>query len=254
LVASLADLHFAPTHAAADALRAETVAGAVHVTGNTGIDALCWTAGRLIERPELAAGLDAVAARVAGRRLILVTAHRRENHGEAMASIARAVRRIAARPDVAVLLPLHPNPAAGDAMAAMLADATNVLPVPPLDYPHFVRALGLCHLVLTDSGGVQEEAPSLGKPVLVLRRTTERPEGVAAGTARLVGADEDRIVEETVRLLDDPQAHAAMARAYNPYGDGRAARRIAAILRHTHGIAGQGRCDPGERAYIEALP
>jgi len=244
IVAALADLHFAPTDTAAAALRAENVTGAIHVTGNSGIDALRWTAARIAERPELAAGLDDVAERFGDRRIVLVTAHRRENHGPAMASIARAIVRIAARTDTAVLLPLHPNPAAGYALEAALAGAANVVRVPPLDYPHFVRALGLCHLVLTDSGGVQEEAPALGRPVLVLRNTTERPEGVAAGTARLVGTEEERVVAETVRLLDDPGAHAAMARAHNPYGDGQAAPRIAAILAEAHGIGGQDRCGP----------
>lgn len=250
IVATIAGLHFAPTDSAAAALRAENVAGSIHVTGNTGIDALRLTAARLADRPALARGLDPVARGVAGRHLILVTAHRRENHGPAMVSIARAILRIAARPDVRVLLPLHPNPAAGRALEAAFGATENVVRVPALDYPHFVRALSLCHLVLTDSGGVQEEAPALGKPVLVMRETTERPEGVAAGTARLVGTDEERIVAEVFRLLDDPAAHAAMARAHNPYGDGHAADRIAAILARSPGESGQGRCDPGHGAYI----
>lgn len=244
LIASIADLHFAPTETAARALRAENVAGSVHVTGNTGIDALRIAAARLAECPDLATCLDGIVKRLGGRKLILVTAHRRENHGAAMVSIARAIARIAERPDVLILLPLHPNPAAGGVLETHLRQTENVIMAPPLDYLPFVQALSMCHLVLTDSGGVQEEAPAFGKPVLVLRDTTERPEGAAARTARLVGTDEDRIVAETTRLLDDPSAHAAMARAHNPYGDGRAAQRIAAILSETHRGRSQGRCDP----------
>lgn len=233
IVAPIAAHHFAPTDTAAAALIAEAIDPAtVHVTGNTVIDALCWTRDRVAADPSLAAGLDDIAARFAGRRLVLVTTHRRENFGGGMTAIARAIGRIADRPDVAVLFPVHPNPAVGPAMDAVLAGRDNVARIAPLDYPHFVRALGLCTLVLTDSGGVQEEAPALGKPVLVMRETTERPEGVAAGTARLVGTDEDRIVSEVFTLLDDSRAHAAMARAHNPFGDGRAADRIAETLHH----------------------
>jgi UDP-N-acetylglucosamine 2-epimerase (non-hydrolysing) len=233
IVAPIARWHFAPTDTAAAALRAETIpADAIHVTGNTVIDALHWTRGRIAADPTLAAGLDPVAARLAGKRLILVTTHRRENFGEGMAAIARAIIRIAAREDVGVLFPVHPNPAVGATMAAMLGDHPRVALVDPLDYPQFVRALGLAEIVLTDSGGVQEEAPALGKPVLVLRETTERPEGVAARTAKLVGTDEERIVSEIFTLLDDKAAYGAMAQAHNPYGDGHAAARIAEILAH----------------------
>ena len=228
IVAPIAALHFAPTRTAADALLRENIrADTVHVTGNTVIDALHWTEARVAAAPSLAAGLDAVADRFAGKRLILVTTHRRENFGGGMEAIARAIGRIAERPDVAVLFPVHPNPAVGPVMDAILGDRPNVARVEPLDYPHFVRALALCDLVLTDSGGVQEEAPALGKPVLVMRETTERPEGVEAGTARLVGTDENRIVSEVFTLLDDSGAYAAMARAHNPFGDGHAAERIA---------------------------
>jgi UDP-N-acetylglucosamine 2-epimerase (non-hydrolysing) len=129
-----------------------------------------------------------------------------------------------------VIVPLHPNPHVRRVMTAELAGLGNVALIEPLDYPHFARLLAVCHLMLTDSGGVQEEAPAFGKPVLVLRETTERPEGVAAGTARLVGTNADRIVAETERLLDDPAAYAAMARALNPFGDGRSAVRIAELL------------------------
>ncbi len=236
IVAPIAALHFAPTETAAAALRAETIrADTIHVTGNTVIDALHWTRDRVAADPGLAAGLDDIAARFAGKRLILITTHRRENFGDGMGQIARAIGRIAARDDVAVLFPVHPNPNVVSVMDAILGDRPNVARVEPLDYPHFVRALGLADIVLTDSGGVQEEAPALGKPVLVMRETTERPEGVAAGTAKLIGADEDRIVSEIFTLLDDKAAYAAMAHAHNPYGDGHAAERIAGIVAHAVG-------------------
>ncbi len=230
IVAPIADLHFAPTDTAAAALVRENVTTGVHVTGNTVIDALHWTQARIAELSALAAGLDPIAERFAGKQVVLVTTHRRENFGGGMEAIARAIARIADRPDVAVLFPVHPNPNVGPVMDAILGDRPNVARVAPLDYPHFVRALGMCHLALTDSGGVQEEAPALAKPVLVMRETTERPEGIAAGTAKLIGADEDRIVSEVFTLLDDKAAYAAMARAHNPYGDGHAAARIAGVI------------------------
>ena len=230
IVAPIANLHFAPTDTAAAALARENVTAGVHVTGNTVIDALHWTRDRIAADPSLAAGLDDIAARFEGKRIVLVTTHRRENFGDGMASIARAIARIAARDDVAVLFPMHPNPNVVSVMDAILGDNPNVARIEPLDYPHFIRALGLCYLALTDSGGVQEEAPALGKPVLVMRDTTERPEGVEAGTAKLIGSDEDRIVSEVFTLLDDKAAYAAMARAHNPFGDGHASQRIAGIV------------------------
>jgi UDP-N-acetylglucosamine 2-epimerase (non-hydrolysing) len=231
VIGSIAALHCAPTETAAAALRAENhPPAAVHVTGNTVIDALHWTARHIAERPELIAGLAQLESRFAGKRLIGVTAHRRESFGDGMRSIARAIRRLAVRRDVAVIFPLHPNPGVRRVMAAELAGLDNVALIEPLDYPQFARLLDLAWLMLSDSGGVQEEAPAFGTPVLVLRETTERPEGIAAGTARLVGTDADRIVRETERLLDDPAAHAAMARAHNPFGDGRSAARIVELL------------------------
>ncbi|WP_174284595.1 non-hydrolyzing UDP-N-acetylglucosamine 2-epimerase [Sphingomonas bacterium] len=230
IVAPIADLHFAPTDTAATALARENVTAGVHVTGNTVIDALLWTRERIAAVPALAAELDPVAKRFADKRIVLVTTHRRENFGDGMAGIARAIGRIADRDDVAVIFPMHPNPNVGAVMDAILGERANVARIAPLDYPHFIRALGMCDLALTDSGGVQEEAPSLGKPVLVMRETTERPEGIAAGTARLVGTDPDRIVSEVFTLLDDNAAHARMARAHNPFGDGRASARIARII------------------------
>lgn len=236
VVACIADLNFAPTQAAADALLAENRDPAsIHITGNTVIDALLHMRARIAQERSLAAGLDGLAARFAGRRIIAVTSHRRENFGGGMEAIARAIRGIAAREDVAVIFPVHPNPNVRAVMDAQLAGLGNVAMIDPLDYPHFVRLLDMCHIVLTDSGGVQEEAPSLGKPVLVMRETTERPEGVQAGTARLVGTDEARIITEIFTLLDDEDAYAAMARAHNPFGDGKAAERIARVIANASG-------------------
>ncbi|MGN6287792.1 MAG: non-hydrolyzing UDP-N-acetylglucosamine 2-epimerase [Sphingopyxis terrae] len=232
---AVADLHFAPTETAAAALRAENVsAERIYVTGNTVIDALLATKARIDENPSLAAGLDPLVERFAGRRIVAVTSHRRENFGDGMRAIAEAIAAIAARADVAVIFPVHPNPQVRSAMEPLLAARSNVALIDPLDYPHFVRLLAEADLVLTDSGGVQEEAPSLGKPVLVMRETTERPEGITAGTAKLVGTDKDRIVTEIFSLLDDSEAYSAMARAHNPFGDGLAAQRIAEIVARAH--------------------
>lgn len=231
IVAPIADQHFAPTETAAEALRRENIAPAmIHITGNTVIDALLATRIRLDADPAMGAGLDEIATRFAGKRVILVTTHRRENFGGGMENIARAIGRIADRDDVAILFPVHPNPNVLSVMDRMLGDRANVARIDPLDYPHFVRALGLCDIALTDSGGVQEEAPALGKPVLVMRETTERPEGVVAGTAKLIGTDSDRIVSEIFTLLDDSVAYSTMARAHNPFGDGHASQRIARIV------------------------
>ena len=237
IVAPIADQHFAPTQTAADALLRENIAAdTVHVTGNTVIDALLATQARIEADPALAAGLDPLAARFAGKRIVLVTTHRRENFGGGMENIARAIARIAERDDLAVIFPVHPNPNVVSVMDRILGDRTNIARIDPLDYPHFIRALGMSHMVLTDSGGVQEEAPALGKPVLVMRETTERPEGVAAGTARLIGTDEGRIVSEIFTLADDNAAYQAMARAHNPFGDGHASARIAGIVAHGFGL------------------
>jgi UDP-N-acetylglucosamine 2-epimerase (non-hydrolysing) len=233
VIGGIASLHFAPTETSAAALRRENVAPErIHVTGNTVIDALHWVGAEIAARPALAAGLDELAARFAGKRIIGVTSHRRENFGGGLEAIAEAVRRIAQRPDVAVIFPVHPNPNVRKVMDAALAGLANVAMIEPLDYPHFARLLGLAEIMLTDSGGVQEEAPALGKPVLVMRETTERPEGVEAGTARLVGTDSTVIVSEIFRLLDDKAAYEAMARAHNPFGDGHAAARIVELLAH----------------------
>lgn len=232
---AIADLHFAPTATAAAALHAENVPPAsVHVTGNTVIDALLAARAHIAADPALAPALATLRERFRGKRIIAVTAHRRENFGEGMQQIAAALQHLAARDDVAIIYPLHPNPQVADVMRPLLADHPAIALVEPLDYLNCVAMLEACTLVLTDSGGIQEEAPSLGKPVLVMRETTERPEGIAAGTAVLVGADCLRIVTAATRLLDDPAAYAAMARAHNPYGDGAASRRIAAIIAARH--------------------
>ncbi len=231
IIGTMASLHFAPTETAANALKREAVDPArVHVTGNTVIDALHWVTERIAAEPALASGLADLEARFAGKRIIGVTSHRRENFGGGLEAIAEAVRQIAARPDVAVIFPVHPNPNVRKVMDHALDGLDNVALIEPLDYPHFARLLGLADIMLTDSGGVQEEAPALGKPVLVMRETTERPEGVEAGTAKLVGTETARIVTEIFTLLDDKAAYEAMARAHNPFGDGHSARRIVELL------------------------
>ena len=231
VIGSFAALHCAPTDVSQAALLRENVdPSIVHVTGNTVIDALHWITKKVEAEPALASGLADVEARFAGKRIIGMTSHRRENFGDGMRAIADAVKRIAAREDTAIIFPVHLNPNVRAVMNDELAGLDNVALLEPLDYPHFARLLDISHLMLTDSGGVQEEAPALGKPVLVMRETTERPEGVDAGTAKLVGTDADTIVAEVTRLLDDSAAYEAMARAHNPFGDGKSASRIADLL------------------------
>ncbi len=234
---AVADLHFAPTQQAADALRAENVpASAIHVTGNTVIDALLAARERIAADPGLAPVVSALKERFRGKRIIAVTAHRRENFGEGMRQIAAALGELAQRADTAIIYPMHPNPNVAQVMRPALGKLENVALIEPLDYLNFVAMMEASDIVLTDSGGIQEEAPSLGKPVLVMRDTTERPEGVAAGTAKLVGAQQKRIVSEASHLLDDTVAYEAMARAHNPYGDGTASLEIARILVARHDV------------------
>ena len=231
----IADLHFAPTETAAAALQAENVDDrTIHVTGNTVIDALLFARAKISADPALAPAIAPLRERFAGKWIIAVTAHRRENFGAGMAEISKGLQQLAARGDVAIIYPLHPNPNVAGVMRAALSGNDRIALIDPLDYLDFVAMMEASEVVLTDSGGIQEEAPSLGKPVLVMRDTTERPEGVAAGTARLVGADAAAILAETSRLLDDRDAYQAMARAHNPYGDGNAASRIAQILCEVH--------------------
>jgi UDP-N-acetylglucosamine 2-epimerase len=231
LVTHIADLHFAPTaRARANLLREGVPSERIFVTGNTGIDALLWTAGLVESRSHLRAGFAAVLPpHFASRRLILMTGHRRESFDGGIARIARAVARIAERSDTAVVFPVHRNPNVRTAIEPLRCHA-NVLLTDPVDYPELVYLLKHCHFVVTDSGGIQEEAPSFGKPVLVTRETTERPEAMELGLAKLVGTDEERLFAEMTALLEDPGAYARMSREANPYGDGRASCRIARHL------------------------
>lgn len=231
IVGSIADTHFAPTAKAAKALRAENVPSEkIYVTGNTVIDALLATKKIVDTDPCFSRRWDGIKANHGNRRVILVTCHRRENFGNGIRNIVDALLAILDRGDVVVVLPLHPNPNVHDVLAERLANHPRAELIAPQEYTDFVGLLSLAYIVLTDSGGVQEEAPTFGKPVLVMRETTERPEGIAAGTARLVGANFNKIVEETFRLLDDEGHYMAMARAHNPFGDGRASERIVQVL------------------------
>ena len=223
LITRVAARHYAPTESARQNLLREGIADAsIAVVGNPVVDAL-----RLQEGV-----VDASTfASTDGRRLVVVTAHRRENFGEPLRRICRAVRALADRPDVAVLFPTHLNPEARRVAEQELGSHRHVRLVEPLDYPHMVAALRACAFVMTDSGGLQEEAPALGKPVLVLRNVTERPEGVACGAARIVGTDEARIVAAAASLLDDHVAYAAMAQVRHPYGAGDAAKKVVDDMR-----------------------
>lgn len=227
------DLHFAPTPRSRDNLLAEGVAaGTVHVTGNTVIDALLEVVGKLRTDRTLQ---NQMAARFnfldQTKRLILVTGHRRENFGEGFENICRAIKAIAqSNHDVEIVYPVHLNPNVQEPVNRILAECPSVHLIDPQDYLPFVYLMDRSYLIITDSGGVQEEAPSLGKPVLVMRETTERPEAVTAGTVKLVGTDVNKIVKETQILLDNKAAYAAMSHAHNPYGDGLAAKRIVEIL------------------------
>jgi UDP-N-acetylglucosamine 2-epimerase (non-hydrolysing) len=228
LATRLATLHFAATDWAAANLFAEGVpADRVAVTGNTGIDAVLYVRDKL-EQGKLH-GLDWPQLDPA-RKLIVVTAHRRESFGEGFEHICSALGRLAERPDVQIVYPVHPNPNVQAPVRRHLTGRPNVLLVDPLEYVPFVDLMRRAWILITDSGGVQEEGPSLGKPILVLRAKTERPEAVQAGTVKLVGTDEDAIVREAARLLEDPQEYERMARVHNPYGDGRASGRIADLI------------------------
>lgn len=232
LAGVLSDLHFAPTPASRDNLLVEHVpAERVFVTGNTVIDALLWAAEHGTLSPELA-WVDALSG-----PLVLVTAHRRENWGEPLRqAFLGMLDLLAAVPDAQLVYAVHRNPAVRETAQAVLGDHPRVHLIEPPDYFDFVQLEKRARLILTDSGGVQEEAPSLGVPVLVLRDTTERPEAIAAGVGKLLGCRRDAIATEGARLLTDAHAHAAMAHAANPYGDGQAAARIVGILRAHFGL------------------
>lgn len=232
---AIADLHFAPTKGSRENLLREGVPeGSIVVTGNTVIDALLSVADRLREDGALAKRIEAGFPFLdPSKKLILVTGHRRENFGEGFERICHALAEIASmRPSAEILYPVHLNPNVQESVRRILGTGSrrNTHLIGPVDYLPFVYLMMRSHLILTDSGGIQEEAPSLGKPVLVMREVTERPEAVMAGTARLVGTDREKIVAETLRLLDDPEACRAMLVAKNPYGDGKAAGRIADFL------------------------
>jgi UDP-N-acetylglucosamine 2-epimerase (non-hydrolysing) len=229
LTARLAALHFAPTVAAATHLANEGVdLSRIFITGNTGIDAVLETldalrAGRLQSR--------ALPVFDPCKKLILVTAHRRESFGGGFEGICQALARLVRREDVQIVYPVHPNPNVRQAVLANQQTNPRMILTEPLDYVSFVDLMSRAHVLLTDSGGIQEEGPSLGKPVLVMREKTERPEAIAAGTARLTGTDPDRIVAETERLLDNPAEYERRSRIHNPYGDGRASTRIRDVIR-----------------------
>lgn len=238
---TVARLHFAPTERSRANLLAENVpADHVHVTGNTVIDALRDIVARLEADETLSGELAARFGLDARKRMILVTGHRRESFGEGFERICAALAQIARRDDVEIVYPVHLNPNVKGPVEAHLGGVANIHLIAPQDYLPFVYLMHRSTLILTDSGGVQEEAPSLGKPVLVMRDTTERPEAVEAGTVRLVGTDAGLIVESVDRLLDDRTAYEAMSFAHNPYGDGQAAGRILSAIR-------QWRPEPAER-------
>jgi UDP-N-acetylglucosamine 2-epimerase (non-hydrolysing) len=232
MVGSIASLHFAPTVRAAEALIRENVpTERVFITGNTVIDALLETKERIADFSDVRKMIDShLPDRGENRNIVLVTAHRRENFDGGIQEIAAAILKLAEREDTLLVFPVHPNPNVIGPIRTLLGDHPRVRLLPPLEYLPFVYLLSRCHFVLTDSGGVQEEAPALGKPVLVMRNTTERPEGIDAGTALLVGTDSGRIVREAERLLNDRHHYGKMSRAHNPFGDGKASRRIVDVL------------------------
>ncbi len=232
IAGAIAHIHFAPTETAKDNLIREGVRNeAVHVTGNTVIDALLEVVQRLRSGVELKTSMEQKFQFLdSGKRLILVTGHRRENFGAGFENICAAIQTISERHDVEVVYPVHLNPNVQEPVRRMLGNRKNIHLIEPLDYLPFVYLMDRSHILLTDSGGVQEEAPSLGKPVLVMRNTTERPEAVTAGAVRLVGTDQETIVTETYRLLDDHVEYERMSHAHNPYGDGQAANRIVNFL------------------------
>lgn len=235
LVAGITRWHFAPTASSQANLLAEGVAAQhIHVTGNTVIDALLHVRDELTTDPALqhhfAAQFDSVTGSI-GTKMILVTGHRRESFGAGFERICTALAQLAkANPDVQIVYPVHLNPHVQEPVNRLLSGIDNVHLIAPQDYLPFVYLMNRATIILTDSGGIQEEAPSLGKPVLVMRDTTERPEAVAAGTVKLVGTDSDKIVSEAQRLLDDADYYQSMSQAHNPYGDGTACAQIVALL------------------------
>jgi len=228
LTSHLAWLHFAPTELARVNLEKEGIRANVHVVGNTVIDALLWA----LPRARLGPGLEAMVreALEQQQKIVLVTGHRRESFGKPFEEICMAIRDVAQRNDVLFMYPVHLNPNVREPVERILGGVARVKLFAPVDYPSMVALMKACHLVLTDSGGVQEEAPSIGKPVLVMRNATERPEGVQAGTSMLVGVDRSRIVRELNNLLDNKDEYSRMSEARNPYGDGHASELILQAL------------------------
>jgi UDP-N-acetylglucosamine 2-epimerase (non-hydrolysing) len=255
MVGSIASLHFAPTARAADALIRENIpVDRVFVTGNTVIDALLETKERISEFSNVRKLIDAqLPHKGENRKIILVTAHRRENFDGGIQEIAAAILKLAEREDALIIFPVHPNPNVSGPMREFLGNHPNIRLLPPLEYVPFVYLLSRCDFVLTDSGGVQEEAPALGKPVLVMRDTTERPEGIDAGTALLVGAASERIFGEAVRLLEDRRHYQQMSRAHNPFGDGKASRRIVDVIAQETDLRSKNSADMFQPSISPAL-
>lgn len=237
LTGRIANFHFAPTERARQNLLAESVSDEnIFLVGNTVIDSLLWVVNKLCKDTELSLRIsnklsDLGYSLQKGRKIVLITGHRRENFGEGFLSICSAIKELAQQNrDVDFIYPVHLNPNVQKPVNDILSDEENVYLLPPLNYLPFIYLMSNCHLVLTDSGGIQEEAPSLNKPVLVMRDTTERPEAVEVGTARLVGTDKDRILKEVTLLLHDDKAYKQMTGKKNPYGDGRTGEKIVEIL------------------------
>jgi len=232
IVGRITQLHFAPTASAQENLLKEGVdPSKIFVTGNTVIDALLETVNKIEHNSKLNSELKERFNFIdPNKKLITVTGHRRENFGDGFERICQALKVLSERPDVQIVYPVHLNPSVQEPVKRILANSKNVHLIEPLDYLPFVYLMSQSYLIITDSGGVQEEAPSLGKPVLVMRDTTERPEAVTAGTVKLVGTDKQKIIDEAINLLDNESAYNAMARAMNPYGDGKAAQRIQNII------------------------
>ena len=242
LVGDIADLHFSPTKANADNLRREAIAGEIFITGNTAIDAMQYTVRKDYRfTTELLNHLD-----FENRRVLAVTCHRRENYGQPMQDIMHAILEVVERhPDVEVVYPVHLSPVVRECAFPILGGHERIHLIDPIDVEEMHNLIARCHFVMTDSGGLQEEAPALGKPVLVMRRETERPEAIAAGTAKLAGVEKDTIVKMTDELLDSSEAYAKMAKAVNPYGDGHACERIVQAIEWYLGQRGERPVDFG---------
>lgn len=232
----LADFHFSPTETSkANLVNENIVANQIQVTGNTVVDALLFSANKV--KNFTSPAIEALKASVdVSKNIILITGHRRENHGQGFENICKALKTIALKnKDVELIYPVHLNPNVKAPVHKHLATIANIHLIEPLAYPEFVWLMSMSYLIITDSGGIQEEAPSLGKPVLVMRSTTERPEAVEAGTVILVGTDVQKIIDETQQLLDDASHYEAMSRTHNPYGDGKACHRIVEFIKNTDG-------------------